>query len=308
MRSRIIGICISMFVWSALYSQNQTQATLLEDAYQKQSETLLYKFFDNWGNDVSSNENEADNQWVAEAYKVFKAFYQPLHLERIGCGDEYYEELYKDKPYFIVQGTLYEICVTESIPFGNDELEAYYRKRIKQMYDREDDRNKMMESLQKMLEMKYIYADYKKEETINDGDWMAIPITLVDSQIDFRPLVAFRDKTIVYMSKQYELMLNNFLGDEHVDLGEEEIMQTAYAKEDSAERKRFLEKAARIFYGHWGGYWQYETYPEASSIIFDSAMGRAVVLFRIVYEGGEVYMEKRDGEWIIVSGRLTWIE
>ena len=37
-------------------------------------------------------------------------------------------------------------------------------------------------------------------------------------------------------------------------------------------------------------------------------MQRAIVYFRFVYEGGEVYMEKQDGEWTVVSGRLTWIE
>ncbi len=70
----------------------------------------------------------------------------------------------------------------------------------------------------------------------------------------------------------------------------------------------FINNAVRIFYGHWGGYWQYETYPQASSIIFDSQMKRAVVNFRFVYEGGQVLMEKQNGEWTIVSGRLTWIE
>ena len=40
----------------------------------------------------------------------------------------------------------------------------------------------------------------------------------------------------------------------------------------------------------------------------DREMQRAVVFFRCVYEGGEVYLEKKDGEWTIFSGRLTWIE
>ena len=37
-------------------------------------------------------------------------------------------------------------------------------------------------------------------------------------------------------------------------------------------------------------------------------MQRAIVNFRFIYEGGEVYMEKQNGEWTVVSGRLTWIE
>ncbi len=70
----------------------------------------------------------------------------------------------------------------------------------------------------------------------------------------------------------------------------------------------FINCATQIFYGHWGGYWQYETYPKATIIVFDSQMQRAVVFFRFVYEGGEVTLEKQNGEWTIISGKLTWIE
>ena len=70
----------------------------------------------------------------------------------------------------------------------------------------------------------------------------------------------------------------------------------------------FGENAAQIFYGHWGGYWQYETYPMANAIIFDAAMQRAIVEFRFIYEGGNVYLEKHEGQWVVVTGELTWQE
>ena len=85
-------------------------------------------------------------------------------------------------------------------------------------------------------------------------------------------------------------------------------MQVAYSKGESRKRMDFISNAVRLFYGHWGGYWQYETYPQATSIVFDSQMQRAVVFFRFVYEGGEVTLEKQNGEWTIVSGKLTWKE
>ena len=31
---------------------------------------------------------EAKSKWVAEAHKVYAAFYQPLQLEKIGCRSE----------------------------------------------------------------------------------------------------------------------------------------------------------------------------------------------------------------------------
>ena len=138
--------------------------------------------------------------------------------------------------------------------------------------------------------------------------WGKIKTTEIVRNIIFRPQVSFPNKKIVYLTDEYEKILDDFLGDQHVDLGTENIMQVAYAKDESRQRMEFLMKAAIFFYGHWGGYWQYETYPKASSIIFDREMQRAVVFFRCVYEGGEVYLEKKDGEWTIYSGRLTWME
>ena len=37
-------------------------------------------------------------------------------------------------------------------------------------------------------------------------------------------------------------------------------------------------------------------------------MNRAVVLFRFVYEGGQVILEKQNDEWTIVDTRFIWIE
>ena len=141
-----------------------------------------------------------------------------------------------------------------------------------------------------------------------DNAWEKIPTEVMDMKIDFRPSVSFPGKKVVYLTDSYKKLLNKFLGDKHVDLGTESIMQTAYAKEESRQRMDFIQQAAKIFYGHWGGYWQYETYPQANSIIIDARMQRAIVNFRFIYEGGEVYMEKQNGEWTVVSGRLTWIE
>ena len=291
-----------------LYGQNQTQATLLEKAYQDSSEVLLHEFFDNWFNEVSSNESEAPNKWVAEAHKVFKTFYQPLQLDKIGCGGNEFQVSYQDYPYFIVQDTLYSIFVADAIPITDDELKTYYENRINQMYADADKRKKEQETLLRIIELGNLDADFSSNYYYLSHSWSKIPMTKMDSNITFRPQVSFPNKKIVYLTKDYKLLLNEFLGDKHVDLGTKSIMQTAYAKDESRQRMEFIEKAVLIFYGHWGSYWQYVTYPEAYSIIFDSSMQRAVVNFRFVYEGGEVYLEKKNGEWVVVSGKLTWIE
>ena len=63
-------------------------------------------------------------------------------------------------------------------------------------------------------------------------------------------------------------------------------MNPARSKGESEKRKMFLENYIKIFHGHWGGYWQLHSYPEAESITFDKNMEYARVDFRLVYEGG----------------------
>ena len=62
--------------------QSPAQADLLRKAYSKHSKSLLYSFFDNWSDEISSNENESPNKWVAEAqlmdvFDILLQFYEP---------------------------------------------------------------------------------------------------------------------------------------------------------------------------------------------------------------------------------------
>ena len=287
----------------AIQVQTRSQSRMLRKAYKKDSTSLLYQFFDNWSNNVSSNENEAKNKWVAEAHKVFAAFYQPLQLDKIGCRSED-QGLYDNVPYFIVQGTLCGIYMADTIPISPDELEAYYANRINQMFPEESTRKQYLDWLRIDKER----GELSPEFDFDTQGQRAIPTTKMDSNISFRPPVNFPNKKIVYLTAKYKRLLNGFLGNKHVGMGKEGIMQVAYSKGESRKRMDFISNAVRLFYGHWGGYWQYETYPQATSIVFDSQMQRAVVFFRFVYEGGEVIMEKQNGEWTIVSGKLTWME
>ena len=305
MKHQLFGIGFLLLLCSALHGQNPSQAALIEKAYQDSSVTLLYEFFDNWSAETSSNEDNAPNQWVAEAHKVFKAFYQPLQLDKIGCGEFESRISYQDFPYFIVQNSLYRISVTDTLPFKPDEFEAYFTNRINQTYSDDSTRDKWIKYFQNGKGFGNILW---LNGTPGNPDWRKLNISAVDSSIEFRPPVSFPSKKIVYLTYDYVQLLNKYLGNTHVELGENGIMQPAYSKDESRQRMLFLSKAAKIFYGHWGGYWQYETYPEANSIIFDTRMQRAVVNFRFIYEGGEVYLEKKDGEWTVVSGELTWME
>lgn len=303
MAKKVIYLCVLLFLCPTIQVQTRSQSRMLRKAYKKDSTSLLYQFFDNWSNNVSSNENEAKNKWVAEAHKVFAAFYQPLQLDKIGCRSED-QGLYDNVPYFIVQGTLCGIYMADTIPISPDELEAYYANRISQMFPEESTRKQYLDWLRIDKER----GELSPEFDFDTQGQRAIPTTKMDSNISFRPPVNFPNKKIVYLTAKYKRLLNGFLGNKHVGMGKEGIMQVAYSKGESRKRMDFISNAVRLFYGHWGGYWQYETYPQATSIVFDSQMQRAVVFFRFVYEGGEVIMEKQNGEWTIVSGKLTWME
>ena len=303
MAKKVIYLCVLLFLCPTIQVQTRSQSRMLRKAYKKDSTSLLYQFFDNWSNNVSSNENEAKNKWVAEAHKVFATFYQPLQLDKIGCRSKD-QGLYDNVPYFIVQGTLCGIYMADTIPISPDELEAYYANRISQMFPEESTRKQYLDWLRIDKER----GELSPEFDFDTQGQRAIPTTKMDSNISFRPPVNFPNKKIVYLTAKYKRLLNGFLGNKHVGMGKEGIMQVAYSKGESRKRMDFISNAVRLFYGHWGGYWQYETYPQATSIVFDSQMQRAVVFFRFVYEGGEVIMEKQNGEWTIVSGKLTWME
>ena len=85
-------------------------------------------------------------------------------------------------------------------------------------------------------------------------------------------------------------------------------MNIARSTGKSENRKKFLENYIKIWYGHWGGYWQLYSYPTASSIIFDKDMKYARIYFRMVYEGGEAILKNENNKWILISAKRTWIE
>ncbi len=85
-------------------------------------------------------------------------------------------------------------------------------------------------------------------------------------------------------------------------------MNPARSSGESEKRKAFLENDIKIWYGHWGSYWQLDSYPVVYSITFDKRMLYARVDFRMVYEGGEAVLKKKNGQWVLVTSKRTWIE
>lgn len=298
-RKGLVVFLLLLIAVLPVMAQGSQQAELLEKAYRLHSTRLLYHFFNNWSEEVQTNEQEAKNPYMAEAHKVFAVFYQPL---KIYTDENKRYTLYDKKRYFIVQGSLSEIQVAECIPHEPAEIDSFMVNRIRQVYEDDSIQNMWLERYQ---QEKYMpcYDSYQSAPR-----FARVPLTTLDSAVTFRPPVHFDRKKVVYLTDGYKELLNSFLGNCHVELGEHDIMQPAFSKGESQKRQGFFNKATLIFYGHWGGYWEYVTFPEAYSMVFNPEMSRAIVFFRIIYEGGEVYLEKKDGEWRVVDARITWIE
>jgi len=297
-------LIVSLLLLSAVMSvmaQGRQQAKLLRKAYGLHSTRLLYDFFDNWSEEMPSNEKEAKTPYVAEAHKVFAAFYQPLQTYNYLKKNQRFT-LYDEKKYFIVQGSLFKIQVAECIPREPAEIDSFMVNRIWQVYEEDSTRNKYLERYQQGRFMP-CYESYRSVPL-----YTVVPLVTVDSAVSFRPPVHFDGKKVVYLTDGYEELLNSFLGNCYVELGKRNIMQTAFSKGTSRMKQKFFNRAALIYYGHWGGYWEYVTFPEAYRIVFNPEMNRAMVFFKFIYRGGDVYLEKKDGEWTVVDFRFTWIE
>jgi len=279
------------------FAQSPEQAKLLEEAYNENSTEILYQFFDRWSEEVKTNEKDAKNKYEVEAYKVFEAFYQPLQPEKVGW---YNDSLYRDVPYLIVQSSLWRIYEVELILYKKAEIDSFCMARLSQ--EMPGDTEGQKEQLERLRRLHCDGPHYSKDSY---APYLNVECTMIDTAVDFRPPVSFEGKKIVYITEEYKKLLDAFLGDEYIDY---DMGHQAFAVKDSKDRQIFISQAAKIHYGHWGGYWQYETYPKASSIYFDKDMQRAIVSFRFIYSGGSVILEKQDGVWTIVDAKITWVE
>lgn len=298
---------IVAFLWSvAVFSQNQYQGQLLEKAFENKSIEYLHDFFENWHNKIlpvsDSDLNEMNNIHL-QTYNVFAAFYKPTKIDSLG-GSEWGNDIYKPSKYLIVQNSI-EIYLTDKVVYNEQEKEQYTIDNVNKIIKNKKKRESFLRREDGKLLASTIY-EFGPEGTIARS--YEANNELIDSIEDFRPLIKCENKKVLYLTQDYEVLLNAFLGHESIPLGTEGIMNPAKSKNDSEERKLFLENFIKIWYGHWGGYWQLITYPLAYSITFDKNMEYARIDFRVVYEGGEAILKNNEGKWSLISSKKTWIE
>lgn len=286
-----------LFLTAIAYAQ--PEGKLLEEAYKRKSKESLKGFFQKWNQEivpVSNDELLKMGDTIKETYKVFKGFYKPQAIDSLG-GSEWGNDIYKDVSYLLVQNSI-KIYFCDKVFFSQHDSDEvitdYINKHVK---DTSEKRKLLTCNNGRRSQIAFEYFFHPQYDD-----------TLVDSIMNFRPQINCNNKTPVYLTPKFDSILNAFLGNENLPLGTGGIMNPARSTGESAKRKKFLENYIKIWYGHWGGYWQLNSYPKAFSVIFDRKMEYARVDFRMVYEGGEAILKNKNGYWTLISAKRTWIE
>jgi hypothetical protein len=157
----------------------------------------------------------------------------------------------------------------------------------------------LYEGLEYIIVQNKIYYDFN----FDNAD-----ISEADSIVDFRPDVSFRNVKTLYLTKNYELALNTFLGSDFCQTVSLEVNAPFVPVEESYNRMQFLNQELSILPSRSGSIWHIETHPYISTIHFDEKSEKAFVNFRLGYMFGEALMEKKNGAWEISSSIINSIE
>ena len=300
---RLINLII-LFTLAGIVAKAQTEGELLEKAYKKKSLPVLKDFFETWHNDIKPIADEelgTQNDTIVHAYRAFSAFYNPLDLERAG-GSEWGDDIYNNVTYLIVQDRLW-IYLKDKIFYTDEERDKYAVEEINRTIKSDITKQRLLKRENGKL-ANNVLTTFAPDNHFSTRNEKRIP---VDSILNFRPQITC-NKTPLYLTKKYDEILNAFLGNSHYKLGTGGIMNPARSNGESEKRKVFLENYIKIWHGHWGGYWQLNSYPTCSSITFDKNFEYAKIEFVMVYEGGEAIMKNENGVWRLISSKRTWIE
>jgi hypothetical protein len=272
---------------------SQTQDSLLRHAYHSKSTKELHVFYDYWASETPGLNDSflgRFNDTVRNLYRVFQCFYRPNDIGRLG-GSEWGNDIYSKIQYLIIQDqVVYGVVNTLN-------KELLIRNEIVRLA--KGDKNKIDTLLNQYgrdsSEFETVFMEWPQPDKL-------------DTLKEFRPGLSFSKIKTLSLTPAYKKLLDQFLGNVHDNFGKGNIMSPAKSKGESEKRQKFLENCIKIWYGHWGGYWQLYSYPYVSSIIFDSQFEHALIYFTVVYEGGYAFLKKTNGVWILVQAKRTWIE
>lgn len=301
MKKALLAILITLTACTFLHAQGEGQKALLNRAYGHYSDSLLCQFFENWAEELPSNEAAVTNDTIKAAYEVFDAFFYAMLAEEL--ADSKAASKYHDQPFFAVQGTLMNLRVAQTIPYTPQEIDSFFVEQVHQ--NKPEDQ--WEQELARLHNDGWFFPRY-------DGigahpRYLIVPTTLVDSALDFRPFVCFGDKQVLYLTKGYRDMLGAFVGERtKISHREEVILEFSRNANTPAKRACFLSGMLPVEEYYSGRYWSFTTGPNLNYIVLDSHLQRAVVSYGLQHAFFQTILEKQDREWVILTHQCMGIE
>ena len=232
-----------------------------------------------WNSKDSSNYADITNDTIRTIYDIFKVFYTPRELSRIG-ESEWGDSLYLRSKYMIVQNAIEYSILPNDNYFDTTKI----------------DTNIILSDIKQIDSIKYFEMLYYFQSDFASNNFRIIK--------NFKPETVYDPKVILYLNGEQRQKLIGFLGKNKYSLGIRELLEYSNIL---TTKQDFLEPYFKIDVGHWGG-WHIITHPYVFGIVLNSEMNKCEVSFRILYQFGSAQLEKVNDKWTLIDSELTGIE
>lgn len=274
------------------YTYSQSQAELLEKAYQENSTELLKEFFCNWHQEVppfSDAELLKQNDTIQQITKAFIAFFQPQntiyqpHPLDTASSPQWTSDIYKYVEFMILPEYIGLSFVTLPDTLYSEQEITKYLIQTKRTPHRTD----TIETEDEEGAFHSLVIKYKMDR--------------------FYPAICFDNKIPLFLTREYEKTIDIFLGNPPEFSGWYEV--PVRSQQCIEKREEFLENYVKIFRGHWGG-WTKCSNPQAMWITFDKNMKYAMIDYDFYFESGyqmcTAFLKKEEDIWTFISAEIYW--
>ena len=129
-----------------------------------------------------------------------------------------------------------------------------------------------------------------------------------DTLKNFRPQLDFGKSKVLYLTKEYEVALQNFLGLDTFYEKKYPISNVVPKSVDVSSKYELISRSMPVIHSSAAGFWLLETCPYIQSIGLNKTLDKAIVYFVVRHEGGRAFLVKKNGQWVIKESKVTWIE
>ena len=140
------------------------------------------------------------------------------------------------------------------------------------------------------------------------GEHLDEEIWAVHRLRDFRSDIEIPGTKVIRLTDSLEKQLNQFLGEDLTEAETPNIMDPSKAKGVSNERLEAANSVIRVLRRHWGNGWHLVSHPEVTQLLFDWKAERAIIAFRIGWQGGVATFDKASDGWKMTESKFTWLE